>query len=93
MNYLLKQIADICHDAPDPKATGNLVEFQRRLDRFDEGMCTILTKVHALQGVLDGSPHPHVAGALAGLVIDTCAVCGRDIRNEVHTDKGEGLAS
>lgn len=84
MNYILKQIAEICHGAPDPKATGRLAEFQRHLDRFDAGMFNILTRVHTLQAILDGTPHRHVAGTLADLHIDKCAVCGLDIRNEVH---------
>ncbi len=84
MNYLLKQIAEICDDSPAPDALGSLSDFQRRLDEFDEGMCQILRLARELQKVLDGEPHPHVAGTLADLHIDTCAVCRKDIRNEIH---------
>ncbi len=84
MNYLLKQIAEICDDSPAPDAFGSLSDFQRRLDEFDEGMCQILRLARELQKVLDGEPHPHVAGTLADLHIDTCAVCRKDIRNEIH---------
>ena len=84
MNYLLKQIADICDDSPDVQAFGSLADFQHRLHEFDEGMCEILRLARELQRVLDGEPHPHVAGTLADLHIDTCAKCGHDIRNEIH---------
>ena len=84
MNYLLKQIADICDDAPDPCSPGSLSEYQRRLNVFDDAMSRILKLARNLQGVLDGQPHRHVAGTLADLHIDTCAVCGADIRNEIH---------
>ena len=84
MNYLLKQIAIICDDSPDAHEAGSLSDFQRRLDEFDEGMCEILSLARELQRVLDGEPHPHVAGTVADLPIDTCAKCGLDIRNDVH---------
>jgi len=84
MNYLLKQIAEICDDAPDPDKDGSLSDFQRILDEFDEGMCQILALVKELQKILDGERHSHVAGTLADLHFDTCAKCGHDIRNEIH---------
>lgn len=31
-----------------------------------------------------GRRHTHRAGTLAGLHIDECAICGRDLRHEVH---------
>lgn len=92
MNYLLKQIAEICNDSPDARLAGRLADFQHRLDEFDEGMGQILRLTHELQRVLDGEPHRHVAGTLADLHIDTCAKCGFDIRNEIHRheDQDEG---
>ena len=33
--------------------------------------------------------HYHVAGTTAGLDIDTCAQCGRDIRDAIHLRVGE----
>lgn len=84
MNYLLKQIAVICDDSPDAREAGSLADFQHRLDEFDEGMGQILRLAHELQRVLDGEPHRHVTGTLADLHIDTCAVCRKDIRNEIH---------
>jgi hypothetical protein len=47
-------------------------------------MGQILRLAHELQRVLDGEPHRHVTGTLADLHIDTCAVCRKDIRNEIH---------
>ena len=84
MNYLLKQIAEICDDSPDPDKDGSLSDFQHRLDEFDVGMCQILRLARELQKVLNGESHPHVAGTLADLHINTCAVCRKDIRNEIH---------
>lgn len=86
MNYLLKQIAIICDDAPAPRDLGSLADFQHRLEVFDEGFSEILRLTHKLQKVLDGEVHRHVAGTLADLHIDTCAICGRDIRNEIHRE-------
>ena len=85
MNYLLKQIADICDDAPAPREAGSLSEFQRRLDDFDERMSRVLGLARELQSVLDGEPHDHVAGTLADFHIDTCGKCGRDIRSGIHS--------
>ncbi len=33
--------------------------------------------------------HTHVAGTTVGLDIDTCALCGKDIRNDIHLQIGE----
>ena len=87
MNYLLKQIIDLCDDGPLPHEAGSLKEFQRRLDTFDEGMNQIHRLAHELDKVLKGEPHPHYAGTLADLDIDTCAVCGHDLRHELHWTK------
>ena len=84
MNYILRQIAEICDDSPTPDEPGSLGDFQRRLKSYDNGMRVILALAHQLQVILDGKPHTHVAGTLADLHIDTCAVCGRDIREDVH---------
>lgn len=84
MNYILRQIAEICDDSPAPREYGSLNDFQRRLDDYDERLVRILGLVRRLQAILDGEPHTHVAGTLDGLHIDTCAVCGRDIREDVH---------
>ena len=88
MNYILKQIAEICDDSPAPREAGSLSDFQRRLDDFDERMGHILALAHEHQRILDGEPHAHVAGTLAGLHIDTCAKCGRDLREAVHMSIG-----
>ena len=84
MNYILKQIAEICDDSPTPREPGSLNDFQRRLDSYDKGLVRILGLAHQLQAILDGEPHTHVAGTLAGLHIDTCAVCGHDLREDIH---------
>jgi hypothetical protein len=34
--------------------------------------------------VIEGRRHYHVCGTTAGLHIDTCAVCGNDLRNTAH---------
>ena len=88
MNYLLKQIAEICNDAPLATEMATLAQFQDRLDKFDEALCRILALTHKLQKVLDGVDRLHVAGTLADRHIDTCAVCGHDIRNEIHRGAG-----
>lgn len=84
MNYILKQIAEICDDSPTPREPGNLNDFQQQLDNYNAGLVRILELAHQLQAILDGKPHTHVAGTLADLHIDTCAVCGHDIREAVH---------
>jgi len=84
MNFLLKQIIEICDDAPLPSESGTLAQFQDRLDELDEALVRIHNLAHELQKALAGEPHHHVAGTLADLHIDTCAVCRKDIRNEIH---------
>jgi hypothetical protein len=32
-------------------------------------------------------PHPHVAGTTVGKDIETCAICGHDIRHSIHAQK------
>ena len=84
MNYILRQIVVICDDSPTLHEHGSLADFQRRLNAYDRGMARILMLAHKLQEVLDGGQHMHVAGTLEDLHIDTCAICGRDIREDVH---------
>ena len=88
MNYLLKQIVEICDDAPLPSEAGTLAQFQDRLDELDEALCRIHRLARELQKVLDGEHHMHVAGTLADpsgdTHIDVCAICGHDIRHEIH---------
>ncbi len=36
------------------------------------------------QIVVEGRDHHHAAGTMIGLDIDTCAICGKDIRNDIH---------
>ncbi len=84
MNYILRQIAEICDDSPTPRELGSLNDFQQQLDSYNAGLVRILGLVHRLQAILGGAPHTHVAGTLADLHIDICAVCGHDIREDVH---------
>lgn len=37
--------------------------------------------------VSEQRPHCHAAGTMIGKHIDECAVCGRDIRDPIHTSK------
>lgn len=86
MNYLLKQIIEICDDAPPASGVATLAQFQERLEELDEALVRIVGLAHKLQRILDGEAHLHVAGTLADLNIDTCAVCGLDIRNQIHSE-------
>lgn len=37
--------------------------------------------------IAEGRDHTHAAGTMVGKHIDECAVCGRDIRDPIHTSK------
>jgi len=52
-------------------------EWAQRVD----GLWELTVPQPLLKGCL---PHVHVAGTVRGLDIDTCALCGEDIRSEVH---------
>lgn len=83
-NYILKQIAEFCDDAPPCREPASLAEHQRRLDDFDARLNRIIGLAHELDKILAGEPHPHTAGTLVDFDIDTCANCGRDIRDTIH---------
>lgn len=56
-------------------------------EAFNDLLALIDTHPALIQ--LVNTRHYHVAGTTAGLGIDTCAKCRRDIRDEIHLRMGE----
>jgi len=78
---------DIVFDGPPGPEAGRFVEVENDKGesiRFghwvkrEDGFWAL--RVH---GTFD-QPHCHVAGTTIGKDIDECAVCGRDLRHEIH---------
>ncbi len=67
------------------KARGLLAAAIRQsIDSDDQIMMDHIRAAYKLLGAI--GPHRHVAGTTVGLHIDTCALCERDIREDVHRD-------
>jgi len=84
MNYLLQNIIIECDDSPIPNEPSTLAEFQSRLNAYDNALIHIRQLAIELQKILDGTVHAHAAGTMVNEHIDTCAKCGKDIRDPVH---------
>ena len=65
------------------KAKGHLgAAIGQSIDSDDQ---IIMDHVKAAYHLLDAiGPHHHVAGTTAGQHIDRCALCGLDLRDEIH---------
>jgi hypothetical protein len=48
------------------------------------GYLTVQIDRDTWREILRLTPHGHAAGTLAGLDIDRCARCGKDIRDDIH---------
>lgn len=84
LETMLKEIVEICDDAPAPVTDVTLANVQRVLHDFDERMGRIRSWAQDSLDVVTETPHLHVAGTTIGRHIDECAKCGHDIRARIH---------
>ena len=84
LKHMLKEIIEICDNAPAPVTDVTIQNVQLVLNSFDERMGRIRSWAQDSLDVVTETPHLHVAGTTIGKHIDECAKCGNDIRARIH---------
>jgi len=63
----------------------NLSDKQR--DLYFDAQQELIRRLKMYREYFEEAKHVHVAGTTIGLDIDTCAKCGKDLRNDIHIRK------
>lgn len=82
--YIAESVASLEGRLLDGSGSQLITEIASRLSAAADTLADLTPEAQTLTVRQQIEPHIHVAGTTVGEHIDTCATCGRDIRDPIH---------